>query len=232
MTREDITLRPQLEDSEEALARLPRAREAANIARLRLAVRENQIVSRVIRHKAAQRALAAAQQATARSASSSFVGAAAGGASRAVLAGTVGALFVVGAAATVGQYLFDGGTLEELGHDLNGLLLGDTDDQARARGASRDYLGSNPALVAHIGRKGLSPAIEKVARSLASRAELHQKGVSRIMEARGMNTATGGLDMLLVRLRAAFGRGWASAGGDANVAAVRRAMGRQRTSMQ
>lgn len=229
MTREAMVIRPDIGEAESALAKLPGAKQAAELSRLAAAVRERQIAGRVLRHVAANRALAGAGGATVRSAASGFMGAAAGGASRAALGAAGSALLAVGAVAIIGPHLWQGGSMETLSAEFNSLLLGEADDDARARGAARDYLSGNAALVAHVGRKGVSPALERIMRDLSDRGKVRERGTSEILKAKAF-ASHGTIEQLLQKLKAAFLRGWNGSGGDSSLYLVRSRLGRLRTS--
>lgn len=229
MTREAMVIRPDLGQAEEALARLPGAKHAAEVSRLAAAVRERQIAGRVLRHAAARRALAGAAGATSRAASSGFMGAAAGGATRAALGGAGAVLLGIGALAVIGPHLWQGGSMESLSAELNSLILGEADDDARARGQARDYLTSNRALVAHVGQKGISPALERIMGDLSDRAKVRERGASEILKAKAF-ASHGPIEQLLQKLKAAFLRGWNGTGGDQELDRVRKRLGRMRTS--
>lgn len=199
MTREAMVIRPDLGQAEEALARLPGAKHAAEVSRLAAAVRERAIAGRVLRHAAARRALAGA-----------------------VLLG-------IGALAVIGPHLWQGGSMESLSAELNSLILGEADDDARARGQARDYLTSNRALVAHVGQKGISPALERIMADLSDRAKVRERGASEILKAKAF-ASHGTIEQLLQKLRAAFLRGWNGTGGNQELDRVKKRLGRMRTS--
>ena len=112
---------------------------------------------------------------------------------------------------------------------IGAVILGEADDDARARGQARDYLTSNRALVAHVGRKGISPALERIMGDLSDRAKVRERGASEILKAKAF-ASHGPIEQLLQKLKAAFLRGWNGSGGDQELDRVRKRLGRMRTS--
>ena len=87
------------------------------------------------------------------------------------------ALFAAGYAASRAT----GTTFSELGQFLNNTLLGDIDDEARARTMSAERVISDPNIAAHIGRRGQVDAEFKQAVQLMYEAERpEQIGASKL----------------------------------------------------
>ena len=118
-----------------------------------------------------------------------------------------------------GRY-FTGRPFEGIGADLNELLLGDVDDDARATRTVRDRLAGDPSIARFVGERGaIGSQIRRVAADLKAVELERERGLSAI----GREFPVDGmLDMLLVRAVDAFRGGWSKRAGTAQVETLQR----------
>lgn len=105
--------------------------------------------------------------------------------------------------------------LEGTGAMLNRIFLGDLDDEARAKMATRQKIQGDADLARIIGQEGgANSQIASVANDLFALAKRRELGRSLLEEE---FPANGLLDMLIVRARDAFMRAWNGSGGPQRV---------------
>lgn len=116
------------------------------------------------------------------------------------------------------RYL-SGRPLSGLAEDLNELLLGSADDDARAAAAVRDYLRGDAHLMRFLAKRGeITAQVRRVASDLVDVERKVQAGEAMIRRAFPINST---VDILAVRGVAAFVRGWSKSGGEDAVARAR-----------
>jgi hypothetical protein len=144
-------------------------------------------------------------------------GMAAGG--RAAVTNPIGIAIVVGVvAAMVGLRLASGKPFEGWGEELNEMFLGDLDDEARAKMATRQQLQGNPDVARAIHLWGQDPSKKTVLPpAVSERIKLYnrlnkyqQDGETLFRRILPANTT---LDMLILRLAAAIKKAWKECGG-------------------
>jgi len=111
--------------------------------------------------------------------------------------------------------LATGQPLEGLGATMNKWFLGDQDDAARAKMATRRQLESDEELSRIVGIRNeqglkMSPQISQIADDLFAMNLRREKGATAIREAFPIDST---LDMLILRAAGAFRGAWKKAGG-------------------
>ena len=120
-------------------------------------------------------------------------------------------------AATYAASRMTGATFSEVGQFLNNNLLGDIDDEGRARTMAAEKILSDPNVAAHIGRRGQIDAEVKQAVELMYQAERPQQtGGSQLATA---FPAIDDFELYLRAIERGFSKGWDASYG--NEAAVR-----------
>lgn len=132
----------------------------------------------------------------------------------------VGVAAIVAISIGLGR-LLTGRSFENMGQQINNVLLGDYDDNARADMAARRHIESNPSLLRIIAHDGKPNAqIEKLFNSAKKLALADEKGRSHFASDKEMQD-NGVFDMLVLRARDAFVRGYTNSGGPHAVLEVR-----------
>ena len=161
-------------------------------------------VVRLRRAKAGGRTLQAAR-------GGSLLGRAAGAARSAT---PVGALIAAGVvAAAVATRLATGRSFENLGEQVNQILLGDMDDEARASAAASRHITGDRDLARIIGIEGrVNSQIARLHKDMKALHLRDEVGATAIRQNEGMSH-NGMLDMLIVRGHAKFMEAWNGTGG-------------------
>lgn len=148
------------------------------------------------------------------------------GAARA-LATPIGA--VVAGIAVIGLValrLASGQPIEGMGEQVNKILLGDADDEARARTATKQQLKSSTNITSILGREyataikagkasaGVNTQVKKIADEFTRMNTRDELGASIIREAFPVNNT---LDMLIIRARDVIVATWNGNGGESSV---------------
>lgn len=202
---DDMTIRPRL--GRRHGQKVPsRARE---MRRVRGAVRRRGVLPTLVRARVARRAITTASK-------SSIVGRASSGLTRLIGGATVG-IVVAGA---VALRLISGRSFENLGAELNEILLGDLDDKARVARSVRQKLAT-PDVLRAIGQRGAVGAqLRSVGRDLKALELQKQRGLAAF-ERDKFFQVNGVLDILIIRLRNKIRAMWTGVGGPAAVEELR-----------
>lgn len=109
---------------------------------------------------------------------------------------------VVGVAVAARQ--ISGRSFENLGNQLNRMLLGDMDDKARAAISVRNHFSSDRHLAWIAGKEGeVTSQMRSIQKDLLDFAERYEKGKSLFLEAKEYEVPTT-IDMLINRIRKLF----------------------------
>ena len=123
------------------------------------------------------------------------------------------ALIIAGlaAVAVVGGRIASGRPFEGVGQDVNDLLLGSMDDEARAGLRARNDLLSDPHILRLVAEKGeVGQGVRDIFNGLKKVYTQQQIGISMLRSEFPVNTT---LDLLIVRGKDAFMRAWNAGGG-------------------
>lgn len=134
----------------------------------------------------------------------------------------VGAL-VAGAviAGAVTLRLASGRSFENMGEQVNKMLLGDLDDEGRARMTTRRYLqGDSDLARINAASGGENAQIQKLSQDLFELNKREEKGASLVREDERFQS-NGVFDMLILRAQQVFLHFWNSNGGPDGVERVR-----------
>lgn len=128
----------------------------------------------------------------------------------------VGGLVAAGViAAAVITRLASGQSFENMGQQVNNILLGDMDDEARASAGARKRLSGDSDIARIVGREGrVNSQIASLHKDLKKLQLRDEIGASLIKSQTGMQN-NGLFDMLIIRGRDAFLRSWNGSGGPA-----------------
>lgn len=216
--RDDMVFRPSLGRQHVAAAPV-RAREERKLAG---AKRKGGILHRLVQAKTARRAAAARARAKSgqrtvratRFGQAGLARGAAGGAGRAAAAG--GSIAAIAAAIVVAGVvtfrLLSGEPLEKTGEQINSMLLGDLDDEARAKMATRQQLQGNADLMRFVGRDGVvSAQVASVAEDITKMNMRREVGASKLREEFPVNNT---LDMLIERAKVIWEETWGDGSGE------------------
>ena len=232
MSRDDIVLRPDLTE----LRQTPRsrAREERRMARagrrrgpLARLARRAAVSQGIRRATARRRKLARARRVGVGRAAMGLGRTAAsmgGHAARAAGAGPVGLIVAaVVLAAVITTRLATGRSFENMGEQVNKLLLGDLDEEARATMDTRHRLQGDDNLTRFIGQQGtISNQVASVFEDLKKHRKRELDGRALFRE--DMHFQTNGLsDMLILRAKDAFLQAWNGEGGPHSVENLTRA---------
>lgn len=220
--RDDMVFRPSLGPQARPTAPV-RAREDRRIAEsVEGRGGRVSVAARLVALRAARRL--ARRQHVARSGSRRLAAARTGGAGLRgirLLGGVVTAFVVAG---VVALRIASGQPLEGIGAQVNRMLLGDLDDHARAKLATRRQLQADPDLARIVGQQGeVTPQIAALGRDLYELNLRDEKAKSLFAEAFPANNV---VDMLILRGAEALKRAWSGAGGAAAVTKLERGYGR------
>lgn len=214
MSRDDIVMRPGLGLPEHAPARA----QAQLRRRQRDLTRERGIIGRLARARAARRFAMLRSVGGLSSRAGRLLGAgravgAAGrlGSSARLLASPAAILFGVFAVAVVAAgRLIANKPFEGIGAEVNAMILGDIDDEARATMAVRNSLESDPHLTRFVGQQGaITSQIRRVAADLKQIAFQEQKGTTKFAEDYPVNNW---LDAIILRAVQVFKGEWEGKG--------------------
>ena len=231
--RDDMVIRPRLD--EQRAAAPTRAREERRIAGAR---NRRGIFARIAKARAARslrrRRRARSGGRRVRAARSGAPGLLRGtastvgrGAGRAAVANPVGAIVAaLVVAGVVATRLVSGQSFENIGQQVNNILLGDLDEGARASAETRNRLGGDSDIARIIGQEGrVNSQIAALHKSLARMAKRDALGASLIRSEKGMQVDST-LDILIVRARDKFLEAWSGNGGNDSIEKVRRKLDR------
>jgi len=225
MSRDDLVLRPTLGGDLQATAtrRAGDAGKMGNVGGLLGRVRERaeqrRGASTAVRAAAIRGTIAVARYGARGAASIAARGAASA-------PGLILAALVVGGFAAV--RLGTGQPLEGLGADINRIVLGDADDEARARMATRDRMTGDAQLVRIAGQEGqVNAQLRKVFDDLYELNRRDEVGATKLREAFPVNST---LDLWILAAAEALKRSWTAAGGPSAVDRLRDRYQEARTS--
>jgi hypothetical protein len=172
-SRDDMVLRPRLRAGMDG----PRAEAQERRAVERHATSQRGILQRLMRARATKAAAGYAMRAGT-SVASSTVGSWAARGSTSMAAIAVGS--IVASLVAVGR-LVKGSSFEKMGHEMNQLILGDMDDEARASIAARSTFTNNTQLAMMIHQKpDVAASLESVYHDLKRKAMAGEVGRSEI----------------------------------------------------
>ena len=218
--------------------RRPTARNRARTDRvLEAGKRRSSTLGRAMRYRAARKffrrgALSRAAQAgrVARTGGAFLRGAgtvarAGATAARAGLIGIAIAAVVVGG--LVALRMATGKPLEGVSEDLNQMFLGDKDEEARARMASRRWILGNYDVTRSIGQeKAISAGIRKAAEDIYRQEKAYQDGYTELKKAYPVEST---LDLIIGKLAAVLKDMWSEPRGKAAFKAIRSKLRRIQT---
>lgn len=148
-----------------------------------------------------------------------------GNAARAAVLNPIGLIttgLLVGAA--VSLRLLSGQSFEGLGARLNNILLGDLDDEARAKIATRRQLASDSDIARIVGKEdGINSQIFELAHDLNRENLRREKGISRIREDERIEVNSL-IDILILRAKDLILNGFNSAGGQEKVTSIQQSL--------
>jgi hypothetical protein len=131
----------------------------------------------------------------------------------------------VAVGAVVATRLATGRSFENMGQQVNNLLLGDVDDEGRAAVQSRQYLEGRHDLLYAIGKAGKADASVKRLFDTLQRSNMQEeRGRSIIMSDKRFQVNTKA-DLTILAMRDHLVRGWTSHGGPAAVEKLREGIG-------
>lgn len=218
---DDIVIRPSLRPTAKAGAR-SRAAIERRIEAHKAKGGAFWRIARLRGLRSARRALDAARSAASPVRASGLSGMGAGGiagmATRAVTS-TMGAVVMgVLVAAVTTLRLASGKPLEGTGEELNSLILGDLDDEARAALGVRGDLKGNESVARIVGQEGrINSQIRSIANDLIEQRRRREVGASLFRKEFAVN---GTLDMLILRGRDAAVAAWKAAGGESTLSSI------------
>ena len=226
-SRDDIVITPSL-DQVRASAPV-RAREER---RLSGAKSKRGILSRIAKARASQKLIRRGRvlrTAARRGAVSRFgVGGMVRGARAAASAlNPIGAIVTASVvAAAVITRLASGQSFENMGQQVNNILLGDLDDEARAAIGTRKRLSGDSDIARIVGQEGgVNSQISSVFKDLKDLQKRDEVGASKLKSEKGMQV-NGNLDILIIRAKNKFLEAWNGNGGDEAVEELRRKLHR------
>jgi len=194
------------------LRRIAKARAARKLRRARTA-------------RSGRRAVSAAKGARGAMKAASAVGRqVAGGAGRAAVANPIGAIVAaVVVAAVVAIRLGTGRSMENMGAQVNKMLLGDSDEEARSYMDTRKRFSGDRHIVRMIAQDGANNSqLKSIFDDIREAREEELKGASKFLED-DMFQVNSTLDILILRAAGLFTQGWVAAGGNEAVEKLRRA---------
>ena len=210
-SRDDMVLRPEVADVGRTQARI-RAREERRMSGLRA---RRGALRRVVKTRAAMRLARRRNMRPGRkralaTAAVGRVGAQTAG--RALAAHPVGwAIGAILIGGTVALRLATGQPFEGMGQQLNNMIMGDMDEEARAGMQTRRALSSDPDLARIVGQEGKANAqIYKVFSDLKEFRKRELVGAAKFRTEFPVNNW---LDMLIIQVRNLFMRFWRELGG-------------------
>lgn len=125
------------------------------------------------------------------------------------------ALMALLVAGVVTLRLGTGKPLEGVGAEINKLLLGDLDEEARAKTAVRSHWSGDPNTARIMGQEGaVNAQISKVSKDLFAFARREEIGKSALFEAMPVDNL---LDNLILRAASALRTGWDRFKGPSNL---------------
>lgn len=128
---------------------------------------------------------------------------------------SLGFVGVAAIAAVSAVRLITGEPFEKIAEAANRMLLGDLDDEARAKSDVRKQFSADKDLARIVGQEGkVNSQIASVARDIQRFRMQAERGSSLLRETFATN---GTLDMLVLRGRDALMRAWTANGGDAKL---------------
>jgi len=228
-SRDDMVIRPRLDGGDRAAAPV-RAREERRLYRGK---KKGRLFGRMVKarmgRKAARRAggalkarraakLARASRAAAGAGRGAAAAAARGGA-RAAASNPIGwivaAVVVVGA---VAGRLISGRSFENMGANINKVLLGDLDEQARAASDTRQRFAGDSQLAEIVGKEGrVNSQVSSIFTDLKNMRERELRGASLFREDKAFQGNSTILDQLIVRGADAIKKGWDALDGNGRV---------------
>lgn len=223
--RDDMVIRPRLRP--ERAAAPTRAREEQVMANAR---GKRGIFRKLIRARAARRLarvrsgrrLQAARTVARGGVARGAAGVAVRGAGRAALFNPVGAIIgVMLVAAAVTLRLASGKSFETLGQQVNQMLIGDMDDEARASMAASRMITGNPNLLELMGREGKANHQVNAIYDDFYRMQLRTERAASAIREDPHFAYNGVFDMLILRAKKAFLAAWNGNGGPDAVEVVR-----------
>lgn len=227
--RDDMVFTPDAGPQQRAAA-MTQAREERQLARAKKhggGLRRLAVAQRLKRRRRkAGRVRRSARIGYARAFAGRAVGAAGARiAARAAMINPLTAIFAVLAVAGAAAYRIATDTpIEGTGAAINKAVLGDMDDEARAKMATRDQLLADPEIKSIMGARkeqgldGLGSQMGTIADHLFEMNRRYEVGKSRIHEALPVNSL---FDMLVLNAVKAFKGSWEASGGDDAVAEFR-----------
>lgn len=216
MSRDDLVLRPTLGADLQATA-TRRAGDAGKMGRVgslldrvRDRVERRRGVASTVRAAAIRGSIAVARYGARGAAAFATRGVSAVAArGAATLPGLILAALVVGGFAAV--RLGTGQPLEGLGAQINRIVLGDADDEARARMATRDQMTGDSQLARIAGQEGqVNGQMRRLFDDLYKLNRRQEVGATLLREAFPTNST---LDLWILAAAEALKRSWAAAGG-------------------
>lgn len=232
-TRDDMVIRPTLDEAPGASVSL-RAQEERLVDQLqkgKLARRLRAAAQASAKRRLAARAARARRMSTVARAGSAAVRGAGSAAARGIgrlgarAAGTpvglIAAAVIVAGVVTL--RLASGQPLEGTGEAVNRMILGDTDDEARAKMATRAQFGGDSDIARIVGQEGkVNSQVRSIAEDIQRINFRDEKGASLLREAFPSNNA---LDMLILRARDKLLEFWNGTGGPGKVEEIGRRIG-------
>lgn len=217
MTAQEMIFRPRLGDVDvtRAKARSREQRKIEKALRDRFGGVRRLLRARIGRKLEELRALGGLSRLVGGATEAAGLGEAAGGARAIGAAGPLGILVgVLAVAGIVGARIAAGKSFEGIGEELNKLLLGDIDDEARANRTVRESLKADENLSYFVARNGITDQVREMAAGLKEQALQEEKGKSLIREEFWNNSTL--IDQLVVRGVDAWKRAWSGRGLDAS----------------
>jgi hypothetical protein len=211
---DDMVITPRLETQISA----PRVKARVD-RRIDQAKRRHGLFSRLIRAKATRRA-------------AKYVGARLGmrgppGGGRALTAGggVVAGLAIAAVVAAVIAREVSGRSFENMGKNLNSLLLGEVDDDARARMWARDQIIGTPGLAFYVGQQGkVDASIRAIHNDLYKQRLNFEKNRSAIREDKDFQVNDNWADLAVEAVRRIWKKVWASKDMDAEARQFQKAI--------
>lgn len=135
-------------------------------------------------------------------------------AGRGAVSNPVGLIVALGViAAVTATRLISGKSFDQMGEEVNRVLLGDMDDEARAKMTTRSELESNQDLMRVVAATGKdNKQVKAVFKDIYDKRLLYERNASMIRQEFGVNSS---IDMIILRIRDLLVQGWKEAGGDA-----------------